>query len=850
MFIYLQRKMRVLFLAFLLLASIVSLAQTNAGPDQSLCIGDTVQLQGTGQVGDRFLWTSDPPDNTISDPTILKPTVHPLVTTEYVLESRHVNPANLVVNGSFEDGNVGFISSYTYSPGLNGLWNVETYAITDDAHYNHQNFFCNHDHTTGSGQFMAVNGSQENNKIVWKETIQVSPDTEYEFSTWIESLSPTNPAKLQFSINGTLLGQPFNASSVVCQWNQFFEQWNSGSNTSAEISIVNKNTNGNGNDFALDDIKFAEVTYSYDTCVVTVYDYPAAILAADATVIPYETSTVLHGQKNGSPGPLAFNWDPVSKLTDPGSEDPTTTLLTQNTFYTYTVTDETSHCSSFDTITIKVTGGPLTITSLLALPDTICSGDSSTITINIEGGSGNYESTWTSDPPGFNHTGPESQITIFPTENTEYFVIVSDGFTTTPFDTIRIAVLPQIEIISQPVFALVEEGLSAVFKVEAINQLSFQWEVSNDGGSTWTVINDDATYSGAQTNELTVNNVSPNYNAYQYRCLLEGSCSPVYSSAAELIVASNPDVIGEIDDIVVCQNDTFSVSCNIQNFINIDSLYLTFYYDTTLLRFTNLKNIQSNLSDITYSQAGDSIIVNWDSNSGLSINDGALFSFVFIAKNGGEASVKWSSACTMKNANGIFPDMIFTSGQITITALPETPLLASVDPDSLSVLDEIDITLSAEGGSGEEIVWSADSCNGTVVGSETSLNILRPEQTTTYFVKWENGCGLSSCKQTTVIISHNIVFAVPNAFSPNGDGVNDEFGVVTPHPLPFFELYIYSRWGKLIFSSTNQDDKWDGTINGKPAPTGSYVWMVNYKFLSDGEGSELLKDQGTVTLIK
>jgi gliding motility-associated-like protein len=94
------------------------------------------------------------------------------------------------------------------------------------------------------------------------------------------------------------------------------------------------------------------------------------------------------------------------------------------------------------------------------------------------------------------------------------------------------------------------------------------------------------------------------------------------------------------------------------------------------------------------------------------------------------------------------------------------------------------------------------------------------------------------------------VFAVPNAFSPNGDGVNDEFGVVTPHPLPFFELYIYSRWGKLIFSSTNQDDKWDGTINGKPAPTGSYVWMVNYKFLSDGEGSELLKDQGTVTLIK
>ena len=834
----------------MLLISIFGLAQTNAGPDQSLCIGDTVQLQGTGQVGDRFLWTSNPPDNTISDPTILKPTVHPSVTTEYVLEGRHVHPTNLVVNGSFEDGNVGFTSTYTYSPGPNGLWTEGTYAITNDAHYNHNNFFCNHDHTTGSGKFMAVNGSQQNNKVVWSETIQVSPDTEYEFSTWIESLSPINPAKLQFSINGTLLGQPFNASSVVCQWDQFFEQWNSGSNTSAEISIVNKNTNGNGNDFALDDIKFAEVTYSYDTCVVTVYDYPTATLTADAITIPYETSTILHGQKNGSPGPLSFEWDPVTKLTNPGSENPTTTLLKQNTLYTYTVTDDTSHCLSFDTITIKVTGGPLTITSLSALPDTICSGDSTILAIGIEGGSGNYQSTWTSDPPGFNHTGPESQITIFPTISTAYFVSVTDGFTTTPSDTIRVTVLPQIEIISQPVFALVEEGLSAVFKVEAVNQLSFQWEMSSDGGLTWMVINDNATYSGTQTNELTVNNVGTSFNLYQYRCLLEGSCNPLYSSAAELIVTSNPDIIGGIENIAVCQDDTFSISCNIQNFKNIDSLYLTFYFDTTLTIFTELENIQSSLSDITYTQEGDSISVNWNSNAGLSISDGSLFDFVFIAKNGGEAPVEWSSVCTMKNANGIFPDLIFTPGKISITALPETPLFANVDPDSLSVLDEIDITLNAEGGSGTEIVWTADSCDGTLVGNKPSVSILRPEQTTTYFVKWKNGCGLSSCKQTVVIISHNIVFAVPNAFSPNGDGLNDEFGVVTPHPLPFFELFIYSRWGKLIFSSTSQDDKWDGMVNGRPAPAGSYVWIVNYKFLSDGEGSELHKKSGSVTLIK
>jgi len=70
----------------------------NAGDDQTICIGEITTLQGIGSPTFTYLWTSIPEDLTISDPTILTPTIQPFELTEYTLEGRSVSFTNLVVS--------------------------------------------------------------------------------------------------------------------------------------------------------------------------------------------------------------------------------------------------------------------------------------------------------------------------------------------------------------------------------------------------------------------------------------------------------------------------------------------------------------------------------------------------------------------------------------------------------------------------------------------------------------------------------------------------------------------------------------------------------------------------------
>jgi len=120
---------------------------------------------------------------------------------------------------------------------------------------------------------MVVDGSPQANTRVWCQTVEVEPNQNYAFSTWVTSIFRPNPARLQFSINGMQLGDVFNAGNDECEWRQFYETWNSGQRTSAQICIVNQNTNPQGNDFALDDFAFFELGETvFDTFTVLVQD--------------------------------------------------------------------------------------------------------------------------------------------------------------------------------------------------------------------------------------------------------------------------------------------------------------------------------------------------------------------------------------------------------------------------------------------------------------------------------------------------------------------------------------------------------------------------------------------------
>jgi gliding motility-associated-like protein len=88
---------------------------------------------------------------------------------------------------------------------------------------------------------------------------------------------------------------------------------------------------------------------------------------------------------------------------------------------------------------------------------------------------------------------------------------------------------------------------------------------------------------------------------------------------------------------------------------------------------------------------------------------------------------------------------------------------------------------------------------------------------------WENA------KPISVTVSESKL-EVPNAFSPNGDGINDTFHVKDGYQsLVDFHAYIYNRWGQLLFDWTNPADGWDGTYKGHQVKDGVYFVLVKAK---------------------
>ena len=90
---------------------------------------------------------------------------------------------------------------------------------------------------------------------------------------------------------------------------------------------------------------------------------------------------------------------------------------------------------------------------------------------------------------------------------------------------------------------------------------------------------------------------------------------------------------------------------------------------------------------------------------------------------------------------------------------------------------------------------------------------------------------------------------VPNAFTPNGDGVNDTYQPLFTCPVITTNFAIYNRWGEQIFSSRDPQAAWDGTVKGEPAPSDVYGWRLEYEALRDNQ-RQTFTAKGQVNLLR
>lgn len=319
---------------------------------------------------------------------------------------------SIVVNGDFSAGNTGFISDHNYCSTPGCLFTEGRYTVdTDPSVY--QSAFTGADHTTGTGNFLIVNGATTAASSTWCQTIPVDPNSFYRISYWLTSLVAQSPASLQITLNGFPFFGPTSAPASINQWINFSQTWTSGLNTSVTMCLVNGNNNGTGNDFGIDDI-----TVMKCECALS-------IDAGRGGAVCYGDSVLLTGT-----GATSYYWTPTNSLSCFTCDNP---FAMPDATTTYTVTaNGPGGCVATDTVTVII-HPPID----MMVPDdtTVCFGEP--VQLYAEGAV-SYQ--W-SPASGLSDASIAAPVST-PDASITYQLSATDQFNCPQYDSIHITVWP------------------------------------------------------------------------------------------------------------------------------------------------------------------------------------------------------------------------------------------------------------------------------------------------------------------------------------------------------------------------------------------------------------------------
>lgn len=206
----------------------------------------------------------------------------------------------------------------------------------------------------------------------------------------------------------------------------------------------------------------------------------------------------------------------------------------------------------------------------------VCPNTVSTIAVNITGGISPYTLVYTNGSTNFTFPGYTSgtPIQVSPAVTTSYTIVSVTGANgcagigNTGTATINVVQPPAIT--SQPTAATTCAGGNATFTVgatPAVATTTFQWQLSTDGGATWTNLANAAPYSGVTTATLTITGATAGMHNYRYRVIVGGQCppQPVTSAAAVLNVNVPPAITTNPTNLTRClgTSATFTAAASV-----------------------------------------------------------------------------------------------------------------------------------------------------------------------------------------------------------------------------------------------------------------------------------------------
>ena len=745
--------------------------------------GSTVNLNAS-ITGDFWIsrWL---PGGLVTDSTQISTTSILDSTTTFTLEVLGVSETNLIVNGDFEMGSQNFTSDYQDNTGggVGAINDEGTFGVDNSPRDLHRRFSRCGDNTTGNGNMMVVNGSGEANNV-WCQTVTITPQNDYVFTAWASSVTNENPAQLQFSINGILVGEVFRASSNTCQWDQFFAVWNAEDNVTAEICVANVNLNPAGNDFAIDDIEFREVCTFTDQVTFTIPEL-SANWSTPVNICQTESAFALDNllDSDATPGG-SWTIDGVGTTElDPGSLVPGE--------YTVEYLVRQGDCSESNAQIVNINQAPNSGMPIDMLP-TFCETIDTTIDLNglISGQDMRGSWGWIGGPtdPG-DLSGGMVDLNTLAGGNYIFQYLIASNFACEESTTdVQITINPN------PIADAGEDTeLDCLFNMASLgsgntsagNAFIYNWTSVEgnpilDPDQAITEIELPGTYRLSVTNTLT-------------QC----------TATDEVVVASN---VTEITANV----SVLSSSCD----------------QGTPSGIIEVNSIQGGAAPFSYSIDG----TNFQSENTFNNLLAGNYSIVVQDGNNCQTTVE----ATVESVNAV---------NVVIN-------LDANDPVTINLGDSIamDLILNLPLSEIDSIVWSPTINNCT---DNCSKVIARPPKTTRYEVMVKDIRGCMATAEQTILVNPAPRLFVPNVFSPNGDGINDEFSIAVASGVnSISQFQVLDRWGNLVFQALNINPTgvvmaWDGTFNGQSLDPGVYIYVAEIELTN---GNTII-ESGSVSLL-
>ena len=737
------------------------------------------------------------------------------------------------------------------------------------------------------GQFyilLITNYSNNPNNIIFEQTNAGQPgaghtncDIVYCSMTGLTAVPGTcDPATNSYSVSGqiTFSNPPPGGQLVVTDNSGTTQSFNS-----PFTSPISYTLNGITSDGASHTIT-AYFTYAPSCSMTITYMAPASCVSCNATAGP--TSTICQGEsvQLTATGGVTYSWSPTTGLSNPNISNP---IASPSSTTTYTVTTTDSQgCTASASVLITVTPSPtLTVT---ASPQNICVGQNSILTANgastyswstgastasitvtptttttytVTGYNGSCSSSATvvvnvstnlnvtinANPPSvciggtsvltasggstysWSTGGSTASITVTPTATTTYTVTGSSGVgcSNTATVTVTVGSSPTISITAAPQSICI--GGTSVLTASGAS--TYSWSTGGSTASITVTPTTTTTYtvtgssgvgcSGTATVSVTVNPL-PTVS-------IDPSQSSICSGTS-VILTANSDISGT----------SFIWSNNISgnNITVIPSTTTTYAVTgTTNQGCTGTASVTINVSQppiidytTTQSHCGQS-----DGNIITNVT-GGIPPFIY----------QWSNGANTSNLNNIpagnynltITDANGCSSTINITLVEASKPQANFAPKpQITTIDDPIIYFENYSIGASSYQWDFGDGYSSTYFSPTHAYDFPGVYHVVLSVSDQYGC--VDTVGANIIINDITNIFLPNAFTPNGNNINELYNIMGTGIDPStFEMRIFDRWGKQLFYTTDYSASWDGTYNGEPVPQGSYIIAIKYSNKNNG----------------